>query len=115
VITTDFLSTMMAVESTRCTKNPKKRRIRELFDQEKERVKLMWIPSHSGITRNKRADEAAKNALEKDINDLELYPPQDLINWMIKTDAKNRQERWVPGRKHHDIQKRNYRVEGQQD
>jgi ribonuclease HI len=29
----------------------------------------MWIPSHSKITGNKRADEAAKNALEEDIND----------------------------------------------
>jgi predicted nucleic acid-binding protein len=27
-----------------------------------------------------RADEVAKNALEEDINDLELYLPQDLIN-----------------------------------
>jgi hypothetical protein len=46
----------------------------------------MWIPSHSGITRNEREDEAAKNVLE-DINDRELYPPQDLINYM-KTDKK---------------------------
>jgi hypothetical protein len=44
---------------------------------------------------NERAYEAAKNAIEKDINDQELYPPQDLINWMKKTDAKNRQERWA--------------------
>jgi hypothetical protein len=55
----------------------------------------MWIPSHSGITRNERADEAAKNALAEDFNARELYPPQDLINWMKKTDAKNRQERWA--------------------
>jgi ribonuclease HI len=84
---------MMAVEDTRWTKNPKTRRIKALLDQEKGRVKLMWIPSHSEIMRNERADEAAKNALEEDINDRELYPPQDLIIWMKKTDAKNRQER----------------------
>jgi hypothetical protein len=42
-------------------------------------------------------DEATKNALEEDINDRELYPPQDLINWMKKTDAKNRQVRWAQG------------------
>jgi hypothetical protein len=37
VIATDSLSTMMAVEGTRWTKNPKTRRIRELLDQEKGR------------------------------------------------------------------------------
>jgi hypothetical protein len=46
---------------------------------------------------NERADEAAKNALEEDINDRELYPSQDLINWMKKTDLKNRQEKWAYG------------------
>jgi hypothetical protein len=40
---------------------------------------------------------AAKNALEEDINDRELYPPQNLINWMKKIDAKNRQEMWSQG------------------
>jgi ribonuclease HI len=48
VIATDSLSTMLAVKGTKWTKNPKTRRIRELLDQEKGRVKLMWIPSHSG-------------------------------------------------------------------
>jgi ribonuclease HI len=79
---------MMAVKDTRWTKNPKTRRMRELLDQEKGRVKLKWIPSYSGITGNEKADEVAKNALEEDINDQELYPPQDLINWMKKTDVK---------------------------
>jgi hypothetical protein len=36
-----------------------------------------------GITGNERADEAAKNALEENINDRKLDPPQDLINWII--------------------------------
>jgi hypothetical protein len=48
----------------------------------------MWIPSHSEIIGNERADEAEKNPLEEDINDRELYPPQDLINWLKKTEAK---------------------------
>jgi hypothetical protein len=63
----------------------------------KEETNKMWIPSHSGITEDERADEEAKNALEKDINDQELHLLQDLINWMKKTDAKNRQESWGQG------------------
>jgi ribonuclease HI len=103
VIATHSLSTIMAVEGTRWTKNPKTRRIRELLDQENERVKLMWIPTHSGITRNERPDEAAKNALEEVISDRELYPPHRRKKQTRKVDT---------GRKHHEIQKGNYRVEG---
>jgi hypothetical protein len=70
----------------------------ELHDQEKGRV---WIPSQSGITGNEKVDEAAKNALQ------EQDRPQDLINWIKKTAAKNRQERWAQGKKHHEIQRGN--------
>jgi hypothetical protein len=41
------------------------------------------------------ADQAAKIALEEDINGRELYPPQELMNRMKKTDAKYRQEMWA--------------------
>jgi ribonuclease HI len=68
VIARDLLSTMIAVEGTPWTKNPKMRRMKKLLHQEKGLVKLMWISSNSGITRNKKADEAVKNMLEKNIN-----------------------------------------------
>jgi hypothetical protein len=48
---------------------------------------------------NERADEAAKNTLEEDINDRELYSPQDLTNWLKNTDARNRQKWWAQGEK----------------
>jgi hypothetical protein len=98
----------MGVEGTRSTKNPKTRRIRELLDHEKGRVKLMWIPlwpacrSATPLTEHPsiHVDTVkAKNNLEEDINDRELYPPQDLTNWMKNNDAKNRQERWAQGEK----------------
>jgi hypothetical protein len=59
--------------------------------------KKSFKPSHSRITGNDWADEATKNALEEEINDRELYPPQDLVG--------------ATGRKHHEIQKgNNYRT-----
>jgi ribonuclease HI len=67
------------------------------LDLEKGSVKLMWIPNHSGMTGNDRADEVANNALEKDINEPTTKPNQ--------LDEK--------GRKHHEIQEGNYRVEVQ--
>jgi hypothetical protein len=67
--------------------------------KEKGRFKLMWIPIRSEIKGNKRAVKAAKNTLEEEFNDQELYPPlQDLINWLNKPDAKKRQERWAQGK-----------------
>jgi hypothetical protein len=70
---------MMAVEGTRWTENPKMRRIRELLDQEKERVKLMDT-------------EPLRNHGEEDINDQETTSPRKVGT----------------GRKHHEIQKGNY-------
>jgi hypothetical protein len=78
----------------------------------KGRIKLIWIPSHSGITENESADEAAKNTFEEDINDRILNPPQDLINWLEKTDAKNKQEMWAQGENIMRFRKETYGVEG---
>jgi ribonuclease HI len=78
VVATDSLSTMMAVEGTRWTKILKTKRIKDRLNQEKQRVKLIWIPSHSEIKGNEKADEGAKSVLEEDINDQELYSPQNV-------------------------------------
>jgi hypothetical protein len=55
----------------------------------------MWIPSYSRITGNERADEAAKNVLEEDMNDRELYPPQDLNDKYL--DEKDRSKNQTSG------------------
>jgi hypothetical protein len=56
------------------------------------------------------ANEAPKNALEEDINDRELYPLQDLIH-IAEKDRRKKQTQGTR-RKHYEIQKGNYRVEG---
>jgi hypothetical protein len=60
----------------------------------------MWIK----ITGNKRANEPAKNAIAEDINERELDPLQDRINWTKKTDVKKQTKKVGTGRKHHEIQ-----------
>jgi ribonuclease HI len=79
VIITDSLRTIMAAESRTPTKNPKSQTIRKMMDQEGPRITLLWVTSHKGIPGNKKADQAAKEALDKDIPTTERYPPDDLM------------------------------------
>jgi ribonuclease HI len=67
VIITDFLSTIMAVENRTPTKNPKTQTIRKMLDQEGSRITLLWVPIHKGIPSNEKADQAAKEVLNKNI------------------------------------------------
>jgi hypothetical protein len=46
------------------------------------------------ISENEVTDQAAKDALTEEIENQEIYPPQDLIKWMKKEEAMNRQQRW---------------------
>jgi ribonuclease HI len=54
------------------------------------RISLIWVPSHAGISGNEAADQAAKGALTEEIDNRETYPPQDLIKWMKKEEAMSR-------------------------
>jgi ribonuclease HI len=72
------------------TKNPKTRKLRQLLDEEGEKVSLVWVPGHKDITWNKMADIETRTALALDvvivIHPTETYPPQDLAKWLtIKT------------------------------
>jgi ribonuclease HI len=72
LIATDSLSTLIATEGSRTAQNPKTRRFREQLDQTNGSIKLIWIPSYSGITGNETVDEAAKKSLEQEISENEL-------------------------------------------
>jgi endo-beta-N-acetylglucosaminidase D len=59
--------------------------IRKLIDQASTNITLLWVPSHEA------AVDAAKEALNKETQHIEPYPPQDLIAWIKE---KHEQEKW---------------------
>jgi ribonuclease HI len=50
------------------------------------RISLIWVPSHAGISGNEAAEKAAKGALTEEID-----------NRGKKEEAMNKQQRWERG------------------
>jgi ribonuclease HI len=48
--------------------NPKVVRMMNQIHREKEHLILMWVPGHAGIQGNKKADQHAKAALQRETN-----------------------------------------------
>jgi hypothetical protein len=92
-IFTDSLSTLLAASGNRWIRNPKTRTNRKLVDSSVNRISLIWVPSHAGISRNK----AAKDVLTEDIENRKTYPPLNLIKCMKKEEAMNGQHIWGRG------------------
>jgi ribonuclease HI len=90
VIITDSLSTMIAVSDRKRTKNLKKQTIRKLIHQKTSKITLLWVPRHLGIPGNETADEAAKKALDEEIQALRKVPSAR----SNKMDEKEQQEKW---------------------
>jgi ribonuclease HI len=86
VIITDSLSTIMVAESHTPTKNPMTQTIRKMLDQEEPRITLLWVFSHKEIPGNEKADQAAKEALDKNIPITERYSPDDLKKCLTEED-----------------------------
>jgi hypothetical protein len=57
----------MAQEKIQTRGNSKIAELKDLLALERANLKIMWIPTHVGIGVNKRADRAAKDALEKEV------------------------------------------------
>jgi hypothetical protein len=94
VTKTDSLNTIMAAESRTLTKNPKTQTSRKILDHEGPRITLIWVLSHKEIPGNKKADQAAKEALDEDISTTERYSQDDLKKWLTEEDFKKRDQRW---------------------
>jgi hypothetical protein len=62
-------------------------------DNSRNRIKLIWVPSHVGIGGSEAVDQAAKDALNEEIGNQEPYLPQDLMKWMKNEEFNNRQKR----------------------
>jgi hypothetical protein len=59
---------------------------------EEPRITLLWVASQVGIPGNEKADQAAKEALDKDISTTENYPSDDLKKWLTEEDFKKRDQ-----------------------
>jgi hypothetical protein len=97
VIITDSLSTLMVAENRTPSKNPKTQTTRKMLEHEGPRINLLWIPSHVGIPGNEKANQAAKEALDKDISTTKRYPPDDLKKCLTEEDFRKRDQRWKNG------------------
>jgi hypothetical protein len=87
----------MAAESRKPTENPKTRTIKKMLDNEEPRITLTWVSSHEGIPSNKKANQAAKEALDEEIQTNERYPPDNLKKWLTKENFTKRDQRWKNG------------------
>jgi ribonuclease HI len=67
IVITDSLTNLMAQETLCTKKNSKKTELMNLLAEKGSNLRLMWVPSHMGITGNERADKAANDALDKNV------------------------------------------------
>jgi hypothetical protein len=62
--------------------------------EKSKRPTLLWVPSQVGIPGNKKADSAAKEALDEQLEKTEEYLPPDLAKWISQQLEENQQTHW---------------------
>jgi ribonuclease HI len=71
---------LVAASDKKDTKNPKTQTIWILLGQEVDKITLLWVPSHSQvrIPENEEVENAARDALDENLDNTEEYPPAGL-------------------------------------
>lgn len=99
IIFSDSLSALHSLQATRLktTINPHileiKRKYNEfLLTNPNHSIKFIWIPSHSGINGNEKADSLAKSASAKEKNVTVILPYTDYYEEYEKMSQKNTEE-----------------------
>jgi hypothetical protein len=82
IVITDFISSLMAQETLYAKGNSKKTELKDLLKEEGSNLRLMWVPSHMGITGNERADKAAKDALDQNVETTIKVVKSDYFKWV---------------------------------
>ena len=104
VICTDSASALRKIANTNTETNTLVYRIKKLLVnlQKEHNIKLLWIPGHTGIPGNDRADQLAKESLTLEPRNSLSLPIKDFQTLLHKHFIKRRQYDW-DGRKHYHL------------
>ena len=100
IICTDSRAALMALNSIQYTNHPTLEQIRQIHTTSDLDIKFIWIPGHSGIPGNEKADKAAKESLS--LRQYEnICPVADIISTLNREHKKNIQKRWTENPHYH--------------
>jgi ribonuclease HI len=88
IVITDSLSNFMAQETLYTKENSKKTELKD------SNLRLMWVPSHMGITSNERADKSAKDALDQNVQTKIKVVKSDYCKWVKEKSRQRWQNEW---------------------
>jgi hypothetical protein len=85
---------LMAQESLYRKGNSKTTELKDVLAEEGLNLRLMWVLAYTGITGNERADKAAKETLDQNVEMRIKVVKSDSTNWVIEKCKERRQDEW---------------------